>query len=104
MPPAASTRACPPTILIAIGAFFPTITDSLNRAGSTELFALGKFLGVVFLFAGFLVSTEVFREIRVPFTSIRLGHPSPPSGAWTEPSVDRAAIADRPEATAGPHP
>jgi len=63
----------PATILIALGAFFPTITDSLNRAGSTELFALGKFLGVVFLFAGFLVSSEVFREVRVPFTGIRLG-------------------------------
>ena len=62
----------PATILIAFGAFFPTLTDSLNRAGSTELFQLGKFLGVVFLFAGFLVSVEVFREIRVPFTSIRL--------------------------------
>jgi excisionase family DNA binding protein len=63
----------PATILIAIGAFFPTITDSLTRLGSTELFQLGKFLGVVFLFAGFLVSIEVFREVRVPFTSIRLG-------------------------------
>ena len=62
----------PATILIALGAFFPTLTDSLNRAGSTELFQLGKFLGVVFLFAGFLVSVEVFREIRVPFTDIRL--------------------------------
>ncbi len=62
----------PATILIAIGAFFPTITDSLNRAGSTELFQLGKFLGVVFLFAGFLVSSEVFREIRIPFTDVRL--------------------------------
>ena len=62
----------PATILIAIGAFFPTITDSLNRAGSTELFQLGKFLGVVFLFAGFLVSVEVFREVRIPFTGIRL--------------------------------
>src|SRR5690349_6625515 len=62
----------PATILIALGAFFPTITDSLNRAGSTELFQLGKFLGVVFLFAGFLVSIETFREFRVPFTSVRL--------------------------------
>ena len=62
----------PATILIALGAFFPTITDSLNRAGVTELFALGKFLGVVFLFAGFLVSSEVFREVRIPFTGIRL--------------------------------
>jgi hypothetical protein len=62
----------PSTILIAIGAFIPSITDSLNRFGSTELFQLGKFLGVIFLFAGFLVSIEVFREIRVPFTSIRI--------------------------------
>jgi hypothetical protein len=63
----------PATMLLAIGAFIPALTDSLNRAGSTELFALGKFLGVVFLFAGFLVSAEVFRELRIPFTSIRLG-------------------------------
>jgi hypothetical protein len=63
----------PATILIAIGAFIPTITDSLNRFGSTELFQVGKFLGVVFLFAGFLVSVEVFRQIRIPFTGIRLG-------------------------------
>jgi hypothetical protein len=65
----------PATILIAIGAFIPTITDSLNRFGATELFQTGKFLGVVFLFAGFLVSIEVFRVIRVPFTSIRLSAP-----------------------------
>jgi hypothetical protein len=62
----------PATILIAIGAFIPTVTDSLNRFGATELFQVGKFLGVVFLFAGFLVSVEVFREVRVPFTSIRI--------------------------------
>jgi hypothetical protein len=62
----------PATILIAIGAFIPTLTDSLNRFGSTELFQLGKFLGVVFLFAGFLVSIETFREIRIPFTSLVL--------------------------------
>ncbi len=61
----------PSTILIAIGAFIPTLTDSLNRFGATELFQTGKFLGVLFLFAGFLVSIEVFREIRIPFTSIR---------------------------------
>lgn len=62
----------PSTILIAIGAFIPSVTDSLNRFGSTEYFQVGKFLGVIFLFAGFLVSIEVFREIRVPFTTIRL--------------------------------
>ena len=62
----------PATILICVGAFIPTVTDSLNRVGSTQLFQAGKFLGVVFLFAGFLVSIETFREIRVPFTSITL--------------------------------
>ena len=49
------------------------MTDSLNRFGATELFQLGKFLGILFLFAGFLVSIEVFREVRVPFTGITLG-------------------------------
>ena len=62
----------PATILIALGAFFPAITDALNRAGSTELSGVGKLLGAVFLLAGFLVSGEVVRELRVPFTSIRL--------------------------------
>ena len=76
----------PATILIAIGAFIPTVTDSLNRFGATELFQLGKFLGVVFLFAGFLVSVEVFREIRIPFTGVRLTTPRRESpGAATEP-------------------
>jgi len=63
----------PATLLIAVGAFIPTITDSLNRFGSTDLFQLGKFLGVVFLFAGFLVSIETFRQLRIPFTTIRFG-------------------------------
>jgi hypothetical protein len=88
----------PATLLIAIGAFIPTFTDSLNRAGSTELFQLGKFLGVVFLFAGFLVSIETFREIRIPFTRYTLrGHrrerdPGPD---------DEAAAADPSPAGAG---
>ena len=92
----------PATILIAIGAFIPTITDTLNRFGSTELFQLGKFLGVVFLFAGFLVSIEVFREIRVPFTVDPAGaHPlarrparsaRPPTG---ERAMDRRQSAPR---------
>jgi hypothetical protein len=62
----------PATLLIALGAFIPTITDSLNRFGTTELYQLGKLLGVILLFTGFLVSTETFDEIRVPFTSIVL--------------------------------
>jgi hypothetical protein len=84
----------PATILIAIGAFIPTLTDSLNRFGSTDLFQLGKFLGVVFLFLGFLVSIEVFREIRVPFTSIRLAaarRESAPTSSPTDRPVEGAA-------------
>ena len=63
----------PATILIAIGAFVATLGDTLNRFGMTEWTALGKFLGVLFLFAGFLVSVDVFHQFRVPFTSILLG-------------------------------
>jgi hypothetical protein len=87
----------PATVLIAIGAFIPTITDSLNRFGSTELFQLGKFLGVIFLFAGFLVSIDVFREIRVPFTGIRLATGRRESAAAravmaTETTTDAARV------------
>jgi hypothetical protein len=62
----------PATLLIALGAFIPSITDSLLRLGSTEAFQASKLVSVVLLFTGFLVSTEVFREVRIPFTSIRL--------------------------------
>jgi hypothetical protein len=62
----------PATLLIAIGAFIPAVTDSLNRFGSTELYQLGKFLSVILLFGGFLVSVETFRQIRVPFTHVVL--------------------------------
>ncbi len=62
----------PATILIAIGGMLASGGDALNRFGVTEYFQVGKFLAVIFLLAGFLVSTEVFREIRVPFTSIKL--------------------------------
>jgi hypothetical protein len=98
----------PATILIAIGAFIPAITDSLNRFGSTELFHLGKFLGVVFLFAGFLISIEVFREIRVPFTGIRLstrrrearsvveGTADPPAGRTVSAAGEPASKASSP--------
>ncbi len=58
----------PATILLAIGGFIPSITSGLSRFGITETFFLGEFLGVVFLFAGTLVSVEVFREFRIPFT------------------------------------
>jgi hypothetical protein len=86
----------PATILIAVGAFVATLGDTLNRFGMTEWFQLGKFLGVLFLFVGFLVSIEVFREIRIPFTRIRLG------GARREAVQSPAAAAARPDAGEGP--
>jgi hypothetical protein len=58
----------PATILLAIGGFIPSLTSGLSRFGVTETFLWGELLGVVFLFAGFLVSVEVFREFRIPFT------------------------------------
>jgi hypothetical protein len=58
----------PATLLIAVGALVMSSTDTLARFGSTDLFQVGRFVGVVLLFVGFLVSIEVFREIRVPFT------------------------------------
>ena len=62
----------PATILIAIGAFVASSTDTLNRFGSTELFQAGKLVAVLLILAGFLVSIEAFSEIRIPFTTVRL--------------------------------
>jgi hypothetical protein len=67
----------PATLLIALGGLIPAITSGLNRFGNTSAFFVGELLGVVFLFAGFLVSIEVFREIRVPFTGIVLRSRAP---------------------------
>jgi hypothetical protein len=55
----------PATILIAAGAFIPGVTSGLNRFGVTWSFFLGEFLGVLLIFAGFLVSEDVFRNIRI---------------------------------------
>jgi hypothetical protein len=73
----------PATILIAIGGFLASGGDTLNRFGVTSVFEIAKFLAVVFLLAGFLVSVEAFREIRIPFTSIVLrgGRREPPGAA-----------------------
>jgi hypothetical protein len=62
----------PATLLIAAGGFVASAGDTLNRFGVTGPFAVAKFLAVVLLFAGFLVSIEAFREIRIPFTSVRI--------------------------------
>jgi hypothetical protein len=71
----------PATLLIAVGGLIPAITSGLNRFGDTGGFFVGELLGVVFLFAGFLVSIEVFREIRVPFTRIVLKSRAPEEAA-----------------------
>ena len=71
----------PATLLIAVGGLIPAITSGLNRFGDTSGFFVGELLGVVFLFAGFLVSIEVFREIRVPFTHIVLRSRAPEEAA-----------------------
>lgn len=84
----------PATMLIAVGAFIPTITDSLNRFGSTELFQVGKFLGVVFLFAGFLVSIETFRQIRIPFTNVRFGGARQEYDGTSEPATGAPDVAE----------
>ena len=57
----------PATMLIAIGGFIPGVTSGLNRFGITWAFFLGELLGVLLIFAGFLVSTEVFA------TGVRIG-------------------------------
>ena len=72
------------TILIAIGGFLASGGDALNRFGVTNYFQVGKFLALLFLLVGFLVSIEAFREIRIPFTSVVL------RGARREPDAATA--------------
>ena len=55
----------PATLLIALGGFVPSVTSGLNRFGITWSFFLGEFLGVLLIFTGFLVSEEVFSNLRV---------------------------------------
>jgi hypothetical protein len=83
----------PATILIAIGGFLASGGDTLNRFGVTSVFEMGKFLAVLFLLAGFLVSIEAFREIRIPFTSIQFGgtrHEVEPADAVGSAGADAA--------------
>jgi hypothetical protein len=55
----------PATVLIALGGFVPSITSGLDRYGVTWSFYLGQLLGVLLIFAGFLVSEEVFATMRI---------------------------------------
>jgi hypothetical protein len=55
----------PATLLIALGGFVPAVTTGLDRFGITWSLFLGQLLGVLFIFAGFLVSEEVFKDLRL---------------------------------------
>ena len=72
----------PATMLIALGAFIPGVTSGLNRFGVTWSFFLGEFLGVPLIFAGFLVSEEVFKNIRFGAT------------LWSRPAADTSLAAE----------
>jgi hypothetical protein len=61
----------PATLLIAAGGFLASGIDAFIKLGYTGLFELSKLVALLLIFAGFLVSIEVFREIRIPFTGIR---------------------------------
>ena len=74
----------PATVLIAVGGLIQSVTSGLTRFGITWGYYLGELLGVLLIFIGFLVSIEVFSDIRLPFTQIVLVHrkePEPPAAA-----------------------
>jgi hypothetical protein len=62
----------PATLLIALGGFIPGWTSGLSRFGVTWSFFIGELVGLVLIFLGFLVSIEVFSDVRLPFTRIVL--------------------------------
>ncbi|OLC58270.1 MAG: hypothetical protein AUH85_01005 [Chloroflexi bacterium 13_1_40CM_4_68_4] len=68
----------PATILIALGGFIPGVTSGLNRFGVTWSFFLGEFIGVLLIFIGFVVSTEVFGErVRLGMLDLKRSEPAP---------------------------
>ena len=74
----------PATLLIAIGALLISGTDLGVKGGATAIFELSKLLGVSLIFLGFLISIEAFREIRIPFTSIRLARARTEAGSGSD--------------------
>lgn len=65
-------RRVPATALIALGAFAPTVTDSLLRVDSTSWYLGGKLLGAALLLAGFLASVEDPEDLRLPIVGTPL--------------------------------
>jgi hypothetical protein len=82
----------PATILIALGGFIPGWTSGLNRFGITWSFFIGELLGVLLIFMGFLVSIEVFRDVRLPFTRVVLRHRREERTAMAHDSVPDRSI------------
>ena len=62
----------PATLLIALGGIFPSFTSGMTRFGITWGHYLGELIGVALILAGFVISLEVFSDLRVPFTRIIL--------------------------------
>jgi hypothetical protein len=62
----------PATLLIAVGGISPSFTSGLTRFGITWGHYLGELIGVALILAGFVISLEVFSDLRVPFTRIVL--------------------------------
>ncbi|MEI7554529.1 hypothetical protein [Candidatus Chlorohelix sp.] len=61
-------------IFIALGAFAASSAGFITRfnLSGSDAFSLATLLGVTFIFIGFLISIEVFEEVRIPFTRILL--------------------------------
>lgn len=53
-------------ILIAVGAFIPSVASGLTRFGVTSLFFVGELLGLTCIMAGFLLSTRPRRSADHP--------------------------------------
>jgi hypothetical protein len=62
----------PATLLIATGGMVVSVTSGLGRFGETSAHAIGLLVGLLLIFVGFLVSIEVFSDVRLPFTRIVL--------------------------------
>jgi hypothetical protein len=78
----------PATVLIALGGFVPGITSGLDRFGVTWSFYLGQLLGVLFILTGFLVSEEVFANLRLRSVGARLASPFRRRASPEGPSFD----------------
>lgn len=71
----------PATLLIAAGGLVVSVTSGLGRFGETSVHAIGLLVGLLLIFIGFLVSIEVFSDLRLPFTRVVLARRERAGGA-----------------------